>query len=187
MKDRIKKIRRHFDLTQREFGERIGVKANTIATYEGGRNDPIDSVVTLICREFRVNEKWLRTGEGEMLAPSVTDELEALAKRYPNLIHESLVFIEKLTALSSADQGVIMGFLREVVSGFGDVTPETPAMPGATADGADPDAYVFPRKESDPSAIDVKAEVASYEEELLLQKKAEGESSASDGQNASAG
>lgn len=74
--DRIKKLRKALDLTQREFGERIGVKPNTIATYEIGRNEPIDAVISLICREFSVSETWLRTGEGEMFQPlSPDDEL----------------------------------------------------------------------------------------------------------------
>lgn len=66
MHERIKKLRKTLDLTQKEFGERIGVKPNTIATYEIGRNAPIDAVISLICREFGVSEEWLRTGEGEM-------------------------------------------------------------------------------------------------------------------------
>ena len=67
--NRIRQIRRHFDLTQQEFADRIGVKRNTIASYETGRNLPIDSVISLICREFGVSEIWLRTGEGEMMDP----------------------------------------------------------------------------------------------------------------------
>lgn len=66
MNDRIRQLRKYFDLTQQEFADRIGVKRNTIATYETGRNEPIDAVVSLICREFGVNEEWLRKGNGEM-------------------------------------------------------------------------------------------------------------------------
>jgi len=68
LKERLKKLRKMLGLTQREFGERIGVKPNTIATYEIGRNEPIDAVVSLICREFNVNEVWLRTGKEPMFA-----------------------------------------------------------------------------------------------------------------------
>lgn len=78
MGERIKKLRRALGLTQKEFGERIGVKSNTIGTYEIGRNDPIDAVVSLICREFSVSEHWLRTGEGEMfIQKSRSDEIAA--------------------------------------------------------------------------------------------------------------
>lgn len=78
MKERIKKLRKALNLTQKEFGERIGVKPNTIGTYEIGRNEPIDAVISLICREFDVNEHWLRTGEGEMfIQKSPGDEISA--------------------------------------------------------------------------------------------------------------
>jgi len=66
MKDRIKKLRKELDLTQQKFADRIGVKQNTVAQYEMGRNVPIDTVISLICREFNVSENWLRTGQGEM-------------------------------------------------------------------------------------------------------------------------
>lgn len=66
MKDRIKQIRKEHHLTQAAFGERIGVKGNTITNYENGIRNPTDAVVLAICREFGVNEKWLRTGQGTM-------------------------------------------------------------------------------------------------------------------------
>lgn len=67
MKERIVEIRKHFGLTQQDLADRIGVKRGAIANYEIGRNAPVDSVVSLICREFRINETWLRTGEGPMM------------------------------------------------------------------------------------------------------------------------
>ncbi|MBR3240252.1 MAG: helix-turn-helix transcriptional regulator [Oscillospiraceae bacterium] len=79
MKDRIREIRKRAGLTQAEFGAKIGVKQNTIATYEMGRNTPTDTVITLICRVFDVSETWLRTGSGEMFqTKSRAEELGAL-------------------------------------------------------------------------------------------------------------
>ena len=74
MGNRIRELRKHLGLTQQEFADRIGVKQNTLSQYESGRNDPIDAVVSLICREFGISEAWLRTGEGEMIAPSTRQE-----------------------------------------------------------------------------------------------------------------
>ena len=74
MKDRIKQLRKELKLTQQGFADRIGVKQNTVATYEIGRNPPNDTVMNLICREFDVNEGWLRTGEGEMFRKLTRDE-----------------------------------------------------------------------------------------------------------------
>ena len=72
--DRIRELRKELGMTQQEFADRLKIKRNTIATYETGRNDPIDSVFALICREFNVSEDWLRTGEGEMFVPKSRDE-----------------------------------------------------------------------------------------------------------------
>lgn len=66
MKDRIKKIRKELDLTQQEFADRLKVGRNNIAGYETGKRSPSDAVISLICREFNVNEEWLRTGQGEI-------------------------------------------------------------------------------------------------------------------------
>lgn len=74
MKDRIKKIRKESGLTQVDFGERIGVKGNTITNYENGLRTPTDAVILSICREFDVNEEWLRNGTGEMLVQKSKDE-----------------------------------------------------------------------------------------------------------------
>ncbi len=74
MNERIRKLRKTLDLTQQEFGNRLGVKRNTIATYETGKSSPSDAAVALICREFGVNEVWLRTGEGEMFTKISDDD-----------------------------------------------------------------------------------------------------------------
>lgn len=78
MKERIKELREALGINQTEFGQRIGAKQTTIASYETGRREPINSVIRSICREFHVSEIWLRTGEGEMFIPmSRTDEIYA--------------------------------------------------------------------------------------------------------------
>lgn len=74
MNERIKEIRNALNLTQQEFADKIKVKRNTVATYEMGRSVPSDAAVALICREFNVNEDWLRTGTGEMFVKKTRDE-----------------------------------------------------------------------------------------------------------------
>lgn len=69
MNDRIKQIRILHNITQQEAADRLGIPRSNIAGYEKGGRTPSDAVVALICREFGVNEDWLRSGEGEMLRP----------------------------------------------------------------------------------------------------------------------
>lgn len=74
MKERIKTLRKHLGLTQQKFADRLGLKRQTIAAYEIGNIEPSDSTLLLICKEFNVNETWLRTGEGSMKAPLDPDD-----------------------------------------------------------------------------------------------------------------
>lgn len=100
MKERLKKLRKALDLTQQEFADRIGISRGNIATYETRDGNPGNSVINLICREFNVNDEWLRTGKGEMFVQrSRDDELSAfvdeLMKEQPQDFRRRLV-----TALS---------------------------------------------------------------------------------------
>lgn len=74
MNERIKELRKALGLTQQKFADCLGIKQNTVAQYEIGRNVPIDTVINLICREFHVSERWLRFGEGEMFIQTTRDE-----------------------------------------------------------------------------------------------------------------
>ena len=77
----VRKLRKLKGLTQQEFADRIGIKRNSVATYEIGQSEPIGAVVSLICREFHVNETWLRTGEGEMFLPrTMSDEISSFVE-----------------------------------------------------------------------------------------------------------
>ena len=66
MKDRIKALRKELHLNQTAFGEKIGIKQGTVAGYENGSRQPMDAVISAICREWNVSEEWLREGTGEM-------------------------------------------------------------------------------------------------------------------------
>lgn len=86
MNERLKKLRKALDLTQQEFADRIGIKRNSFANYETGRNTPIDAIIVSICREFNVNEDWLRNGIGDMFLP--TDRNADIAKLTKQLLNE---------------------------------------------------------------------------------------------------
>ena len=66
---RIKEIRKSTGNTQQSFGEALGLKRNTIATYEIGQVQPSERTISDICRLFNVSELWLREGQGEMFLP----------------------------------------------------------------------------------------------------------------------
>lgn len=100
MNERIKKLRRTLDLTQQEFADKIGIKRNSLANYETGRNTPIGAIVVSICREFNVNEEWLRNGTGEMFLPTDRNaDIARLTKQLPD--EESDSFKNRLISILS--------------------------------------------------------------------------------------
>lgn len=72
--ERIKTVRKARSLTQQAFADKLGLKQNTIATYEMNKTIPSDRTISDICKEFGVSEDWLRYGEGEMFAAMDRDE-----------------------------------------------------------------------------------------------------------------
>lgn len=65
MKNRIKEIRKDLKMTQQSFADRLCVSKSTIEAVEYGRREVTIRMINDICREFNVNEEWLRTGNGE--------------------------------------------------------------------------------------------------------------------------
>ena len=126
MNERIASLRKEMGLTQKQFGERIGVQRGTVANYERGRNIPNETVLLMICREFGVRREWLETGEGEkfeknsrydiiseMSEESLKKENEALRRRLISVITELsesqlailAVYAERIAGLNNSDSG----------------------------------------------------------------------------------
>lgn len=66
MKDRIKQVRESEGLTMDSFGNRIGITRSSVSLLESGKSNPSNQTIKFICREFKINEEWLLTGEGAM-------------------------------------------------------------------------------------------------------------------------
>lgn len=73
--ERIKEIRKSAGLTLDKFGERVGLKKSSLSQVESGVNAVSGSLRKAVCREFGVNEEWLRTGEGEMFVPRTKNQV----------------------------------------------------------------------------------------------------------------
>lgn len=92
---KIRLLRKHLNLTQAEFGQKIGVSRDVINSFENKSVIPSEPVIRLIVYEFGVNRTWLETGEGKMLKDTaledeiacfirsvLSDESDSFKKRY---------------------------------------------------------------------------------------------------------
>lgn len=64
--DNIKKLREHLNLTQKEFGSKIGRSHQAIQKYESNDTPVKQAMLILISQAYNVNPDWLLNGTGEM-------------------------------------------------------------------------------------------------------------------------
>ena len=118
MNERIRLLRKQLGLTLEKFGEHLGVSKVAISRIENGINNVTDQISRSICREFNVNEEWLRNGTGEMFvvpedetAAIVSDLLESRNNQFYDLI---LDIVKTYQTLSPMDQEIIKKFCQQL-------------------------------------------------------------------------
>lgn len=174
MNERIKEIRKALSLTLEEFGKELGVTRSAIGHIENGIRNITEQMILSICREFNVNENWLRYGEGEMFETSPETELEVFCKEY-KLNHLECAILEKYLNLSNNERKAVFNFVMDVFSEFNktnynSVTSKTNLhSPGETSGLYD--------NSLDKLSIDEKVEL--YRQELEREKKVMEESGVS--------
>ena len=167
--ERIRKARRTLDLTQAEFASRIKSTQNTVTRYETGDRTPSASVITLICREFDVNEKWLRTGEGEMFVKKEPQPLDKLLFELLGgeaVTDEDRVLVKNFLELPDASRKAVIEFVQKCAgelsapAAISKTETTTPAPPAGT-DTPVPTDY----------ETEARAEAEEYYREILEEKR----------------
>jgi len=113
MHDRIKEVRKYLGLSQQEFADRLSISRSNLGNIETGAISVTSRVIEAICREYNVNEVWLRHGEGDMfrkltreqeiskfVGAALTDETESFRKRFLTMLSrlntEEWMVLEKM-------------------------------------------------------------------------------------------
>ena len=118
MKTRIFELRNRLNLTQTEFGEKIGLTRNAIAAYERGNANPTGTAIMAIVTVFHVNREWLETGEGDMFDQSYE---QAETARMIEAISDSPAMRSLLAAwaqLSDENKAVFERFAADYVEDY---------------------------------------------------------------------
>lgn len=150
MKDRIREVREHFGLSMEKFGSRIGIGKASISLLESGKNNPSVQTITLICREFGVNEQWLRTGEGEMFEQTRASVLDRLSTEY-DLSREQRSVIEAFLDLDPQERDVILKYVHNVFDRSSESAAQSTAIPDKEAQRiAESDEFKALREKNEP-------------------------------------
>lgn len=102
MKDiciRIKELRKLLNMSQVNFAKNLGVTNAHISKIEKGGTAPSDALTKLICREYEVNELWIKKG----IEPIFLDDLiEIVEKTESNMIESTAIFNKLLSSNSDS-------------------------------------------------------------------------------------
>jgi len=112
--ERIKTLRKELTLTLEKFGEKIGITKASLSTIENHKTNPSEQTIMLICREFNVNEEWLRNGTGEMFNTSSGNQaLDELKKEF-DLDDFSVKLIKAFSELSDEQRASVKDFIENL-------------------------------------------------------------------------
>lgn len=126
MNERLKSIRKMNKLSQESFGKRIGVSRDVINNLERGRVEIKDHMVKLVCCEFGINERWLRTGDGKMLreTESKNRQFEVV---HPEMSPTDKMLIDAYFSLSNEQREAFLQYCLNVAEAYKKKKEETPA------------------------------------------------------------
>ena len=96
-------------------GAKLSLTGSAISRYESGVNAMADNIVLLICREFDVNEEWLRYGTGSMFSQKNMDLIEQLSDKY-NLVLYGRQLLETYLELSDSDKRAVERFVANLTA-----------------------------------------------------------------------
>jgi transcriptional regulator with XRE-family HTH domain len=111
--ERIKELRSIVGLSQREFGERIGIVKTAVSKIEKGENSPREQTILSICREFNVNYAWLKEGLGEMFSDLPNTLFEQVADEY-HLDELDKKIVKSYMQLTEEKRKVIKEYLHDI-------------------------------------------------------------------------
>lgn len=113
MNERIKDLRKIVGLSQKEFGEHIGVSDTAISKIEKGERNPSEQTIKSICREFNVNYAYLKEGLGDMFSNLPETLLDQVADEY-DLDDLDKLIVKRYMQLSKDKRKVIKEYLQSI-------------------------------------------------------------------------
>lgn len=114
MNERLLQLRtQELELSQKEFGNKLGITSAAISRYESGNRKLPESIILSICRIFRVNYYWLTKGELPIFVGTPENVVDEIAEDY-NLDEIDKKIIEKYLELSDDQRNTIKDYLKSI-------------------------------------------------------------------------
>ncbi len=112
--DRLKYLRKDIlKLNQTSFAEKLNLKQNSIAQIESNKRNMSDRTIADICREFNVNENWLREGNGEIFLKKSNEQIDLIAEEY-KLDFDEKVILENYLNFDEEKRKLLLALAKEL-------------------------------------------------------------------------
>lgn len=150
LNERLKAMRKHLNLKQDEMGAKVNLSRSHISSLENGTRELTDRIISDVCREFNVNEHWLRTGEGEMFIQPEAFSLDEYAQK-SQLSELELDIIKSYMDLNKDVRQAILKTAQQLFAKHSEIASTI---------------------EENNDEVDIEAELERYRQELEAEKKA---------------
>ena len=105
---RINELISALNLSQSEFGKRIGVTRTAVSKWCNGIQGPSETTIREICRQFNVDYNWLTEGKFEMFLKAPKSKIEILQRDYGLTTDECAYILTFLQADQTTRQSLIL-------------------------------------------------------------------------------
>ncbi len=120
MNKRIKELRTALGLTLRKFGEYIGISEGAVSNIEKGNRNVTEQMFKSVCREFNVNEEWLRNGSGDMFIEKNTVNIDEFIINN-NITKTEIELVKSYLSLSLEQRQSLIQSLKLIFSNAGTI------------------------------------------------------------------
>ena len=110
---RLKYLRKTLNLSQKDFGNKLGVTDVAISRLERGERNLTDQMAKAICREYNVNYFWLTEGEGDMFLDIPETIIDELVVQY-DLSDTETNILKNYLSLNKEQRQVMQEYLRKI-------------------------------------------------------------------------
>lgn len=86
--ERIKQVRAAIGLSQSKFAERMAISSSYLAEIELNNKTASERIIRLLVSEFKVDDTWLRTGEGVMFSEGMDAQLSRITTLFNSLDYQ---------------------------------------------------------------------------------------------------
>lgn len=110
--DRVRILRKELGLSQRSFGEKLGIKVSSVSTIENGVNKLTEMMAKAICRTFNVDYLWLTEGaDVDMFTAFPETIIDEVAEQF-DLNKDDRALIETYLEASHEERKAVQNFFQ---------------------------------------------------------------------------